>query len=115
MGETKKRIGKHTRPAAGRAARVARATRAGGILAVVVTAGAVMAACSSSSDPVAAKPTCGGSAPKLTVQGTGLATGTPNILTISVDINVTDATANEALSDDNTRAAAVTAALALGG
>jgi uncharacterized protein len=82
---------------------------------VVVTAGAVMAACSSTSDPVAAKPTCGGSSPKLTVQGTGLATGTPNILTISVDINVTDATANEALSDDNTRAAAVTAALALGG
>jgi uncharacterized protein YggE len=82
---------------------------------VVVTAGAVMAACSSSSDPVAAKPTCGGSAPKLTVQGTGLATGTPNILTISVDINVTDATANQALADDNTRAASVTAALALGG
>jgi uncharacterized protein len=84
---------------------------------VLLVAGMAAAACSSAAaDPVATpKPTCGGSAPKLTVQGTGLATGTPNILTIAVDINVTDPTANEALSDDNTRAAAVTAALALGG
>jgi uncharacterized protein YggE len=106
MGETKKIIGKLTGPGL--------VARAGGILAVVV-AGAVMAACSSSSDPVAAKPTCGGSAPKLTVQGTGLATGTPTILTASVAINVTDPTANQALSDDNTKAAAVTAVLTQGG
>ena len=64
---------------------------------------------------MAAKPGCGGSSPKLTVQGTGLATGTPNILTISVAIDVTDPTADQALADDNTKAKAVIGALALAG
>ena len=88
-----------------------------GTLALLLVAGLVAAACSSAAaDPVAAaKPTCGGSSPKLTVQGTGLATGTPNILTIMVGIDVTDPTAQEALADDNTRATAVTAVLGLGG
>ncbi len=63
----------------------------------------------------AAKPTCGGSSPKLTVQGTGLSTGTPNILPVSVGIDVTDSTAQAALADDNTRATAVTAVLTQGG
>src|SRR5271155_2081349 len=82
----------------------ARLARAGGFGVVLVTAGVLVAACSSSSDPVAAPAACGGSAPKLTVQGTGLTTGTPNILTLTVGINVTDA-----------KATAVTAVLALGG
>jgi len=87
------------------------------MLVVLLVAGMAAAACSSSSaDPVAAaKATCGGSSPKLTVQGTGLATGTPNILTVEVGIDVTDATAQAALADDNTRAAAVTAVLSQGG
>jgi uncharacterized protein len=94
-----------------------RGARAAGILVVLVVAGMAAAACSSAAaDPVAAaKPTCGGSSPKLTVQGTGLATGTPNILTVSVGIDVTDATAQAALADDNTRATAVTAVLTQGG
>src|SRR5580698_2519891 len=88
-----------------------------GILVVLLAAGVVAAACSSAAaDPVAAaKPTCGGSSPKLTVQGTGLATGTPNILTVVVGIDVTDPNAQEALADDNSRAAAVTAVLSQGG
>lgn len=73
----------------------------------MLTAGVVVAACSSSADPVAAKPTCGGSSPKLTVQGTGLTTGTPNLLTVSVGIDVTDPTATSAITDDNTKAQAV--------
>ncbi|HXQ43591.1 MAG TPA: SIMPL domain-containing protein [Acidimicrobiales bacterium] len=89
--------------------------RTAGLVVGVVAVGSVAAACSSSGAPVAAKPSCGGSSPKLTVQGTGLATGTPNILTVSVGINVTDPTANEALADDNTKAAAVTGVLTQAG
>jgi uncharacterized protein len=89
--------------------------RAGGLLLALLIAGVAVAACSSSPDPVAAKATCGGSSPKLTVQGTGLTTGTPNILTVSVGIDVTDPTANEALTDDNTKASAVTTILTQAG
>ena len=94
-----------------------RAGKAAGTLVVLLVAGMAAAARSSSTaDPVAAaKPTCGGSSPKLTVQGTGLATGTPNILTVYVGIDVTDPTAQAALADDNTRAGAVTAVLTQGG
>jgi len=114
MGETKKVVRKWAGSA--RAATAARAARAAGLVGAVVLAGVVVTACSSSSpDPVAAKPSCGGSSSKLTVQGTGLATGTPNILTLSVGISVTDPTANEALSDDNVKATAVTAVLTQGG
>jgi uncharacterized protein len=95
---------------------VARAGRIAGLVAAVLIAGVVAAACSSSpSDPVAAKANCGGSSPKLTVQGTGLSEGTPNLLTVSVGIDVTDATANEALADDSNKAAAVTAELTQAG
>jgi uncharacterized protein YggE len=87
------------------------------MLVVLLAAGVVAAACSSAAaDPVAAAtPTCGGSSPKLTVQGTGLATGTPNLLTITVGIDVTDPTATEAISDDNTKAEAVTTVLTQAG
>jgi len=101
MGETKKSV--------------TRATRAAGVVIVMLTAGVLVAACSSSSAPVAASPTCAGSASKLTVSGTGLASGTPNLLTISVGIDVTDSSANAALTDDNTKATAVTAVLTQGG
>ncbi len=93
----------------------ARAARAAGLAVVAVTVGVVVTACSSSPDPVAAPVTCAGSSPKLTVVGTGLSTGTPNILTVSVGIDVTDSTAQAALEDDNTRATAVTADLTQGG
>jgi uncharacterized protein len=64
---------------------------------------------------VAAKANCGGSSPKLTVQGTGLSVGTPNLLTVSVGIDVTDDTATDALADDSNKAAAVTAVLSQAG
>ena len=58
---------------------------------------------------------CGGVAPKLTVQGTGMASGTPNVLTVSVGIDVTDPSAQASLADDDSKASAVTAALKRGG
>jgi uncharacterized protein len=86
------------------------------VLAVLLAAGGAAAARSSAAaDPVAAKPSCGGSSPKLTVQGTGLATGTPNLLTVDVGIDVTDPTATGAISDDNTKAQAVTTVLTQAG
>jgi len=58
---------------------------------------------------------CGGSAPKLTVQGTGNASATPDLLTLTVDIAVTDSSAQASLVDDNSKASAVTAVLKQGG
>ena len=51
----------------------------------------------------------------MTVQGTGDASATPDVLTLAVDIDVTDPDARASLVDDNTRAAAVIAALEGGG
>ncbi len=68
---------------------------------------------SSASGPPSAP--CAGSAPKLTVQGTGNASATPDVLTVAVDIDVTDPNAQASLVDDNTKASAVTAVLKQGG
>jgi uncharacterized protein YggE len=54
---------------------------------------------------------CAGSVPKLTVQGNGTATGTPDLLTLVAQVDVTDATAEASLADDNARTAAVVGAL----
>jgi len=94
---------------------VGKTARAAAILGGIASAGVLVAACTSTPAPVAAQPTCAGSSPKLTVVGTGLTTGTPNILTVSIGIDVTDPTAQGALADDNTRATAVTAVLTHGG
>jgi hypothetical protein len=68
-----------------------------------------------SSDTASASTVCGGSAPKLTVQGTGNASATPDLLTVAVDVAVTDPSAQASLVDDNSKANAVTAALKQGG
>ncbi len=46
---------------------------------------------------------CGSSTPRLTVQGTGQANATPDVLTAVVQINTTAPTAAAALSQDNTK------------
>jgi hypothetical protein len=56
-------------------------------------------------------PTCTGSSAKLTVQGSGVATGTPDQLTLVVEVDVTQSTAQAALAADNAQAAAVERAL----
>ena len=81
----------------------------------LMTAGVLVAACSSTARPVADPPSCGGSVPKLTVQGTGLASGKPDLLTVTVGIDVTDPTAKAALADDNTTATSVIDVLGLSG
>jgi uncharacterized protein YggE len=88
-----------------------------GIVAAIATGGTALAlavsadSATSRSDGAA----CGGVAPKLTVQGTGMASGTPNVLTVSVGIDVTDPSAQASLADDDSKASAVTAALKRGG
>ena len=54
---------------------------------------------------------CASTVPKLTVQGNGTATATPDLLTLVAQVDVTDATAQESLADDNARTAAVEGAL----
>ena len=49
------------------------------------------------------------------MQGTGNASATPDLLTVSVDIDVTEPSAQASLVDDNSKAAAVIAALKQGG
>jgi hypothetical protein len=56
-------------------------------------------------------PACGTSDPKLTVQATGQATATPNLLTLNIGVNVSDPTASAALSDANDKAAGLSATL----
>jgi uncharacterized protein YggE len=71
------------------------------------------AAAAAASTTVAAH--CGSGAPRLTVQGTGLATGTPNLLTLTLAVSVTGANAQTALSADNTSTSSVMGALTGGG
>jgi uncharacterized protein len=68
--------------------------------------GVMLAACTSS-PAHSATPSCGGNAPKLTVTGSGMATGTPDLLTIQLTVSVTGPTAQAALADNNSKAAAV--------
>jgi uncharacterized protein YggE len=75
----------------------------------------VIAGCNSSTTSTADAPSCVPGSARLTVQGTGLATGTPDTLTVDVEISVTEATAQQALADDNVKAAAVVAAFTAGG
>jgi uncharacterized protein len=59
--------------------------------------------------------TCTGSAPKLTVQGTGTATASPDLLTLVLEVDVTEPNAQDALSADNVQAAAIEHALGIRG
>lgn len=92
-----------------------------GAAAVVVVAlvAAGLAGCGGNAGATASaapdRPSCGSSAPKLTVQGSGVATGTPNLLTLTLSVDETAGTAQEALAADNTTTAAVVGVLRTGG
>lgn len=96
-----------------------RTVRAAGAVAVTVALAvggvALGLAASNTASRAAPSAPCAGSGPKLTVQGTGNASATPDLLTVTVAIDVTDANAQASLADDNTKASALTAALRLGG
>jgi len=59
--------------------------------------------------------TCGSGSPRLSVEGLGTATATPDLLTVAMDVSVTAGTATAALDEDNGDTAAVTAAWRAGG
>jgi uncharacterized protein YggE len=86
-----------------------------GVIAVsgmaVVTGLVLSAGTSSRAGATTATPACGTSDPKLTVQATGQATATPNLLTLNIGVNVSDPTASAALSDANTKSASLAASL----
>ena len=96
-----------------------RTVRVAGVVGIVVAlavGGVALGLAVSSRTPTAsASPSCAGSGPKLTVQGTGNASATPDLLTVSVDIDVTDPSAQLSLVDDNSKANAVITALKNGG
>ncbi|HLM97368.1 MAG TPA: SIMPL domain-containing protein [Acidimicrobiales bacterium] len=88
-----------------------------GIAAALVVGGVALglAASNQAATAASASPACASSTPKLTVQGTGSASASPDVLTVAVDIDVTDPNAQASLVDDNSKAAAVIAALKGGG
>lgn len=81
------------------------------VLAVAVVVSLVVIR--SGSDPVS--PRCGAGAPRLTVQGTGSATGTPDVLTVDLGVTVSGGDAHDALAADDATTGAVLAALRSGG
>lgn len=90
--------------------RVARSALVVAVVVAIGTGGAALGlALTDSSTAQAAG--CGVSGPKLTVQGSGLASATPDLMTVSVGIDVTGPTAQASLADDNSKASAVTAVL----
>ena len=85
--------------------------------AALFAAGLALSACSGSSNPVS-KPTvpaCGPDAPELTASASGQATGTPDLLTLTVGVQTSGTTATAALSSDDSEATGVIKALKAGG
>jgi uncharacterized protein YggE len=69
-------------------------------------------------DPASAAPAlaaCGGSTPRLTVQGSGQASGTPDSLDFDADVSVNAASAAGALAQDNATTSSVVQALEAAG
>ncbi len=96
--------------------RTVRVAAAVGITAALVVGGVALGLASSNQTPTAsASPACTSSTPRLTVQGTGNASATPDLLTVAVDIDVTDPNAQASLVDDDSKAASVIAAFKAGG
>jgi len=82
---------------------------AAGLAALVVAAVAVVATHGAAG--ASSAPGCGSGVPKLTVQGQGTASATPQTLDLSADVDVNGSSAASALAQDNSVTAAVVAAL----
>ena len=90
-----------------------RAMLAGVAVVALFVGGAGLGLALSDAGAAAPRPvTCSGTTPRLTVQGTGQAYGTPDVLTAVLQINATASAANAALIQDNAAVAAVLLALA---
>jgi uncharacterized protein YggE len=87
-----------------------------GPLALAGIAGVALSACTNSGASAATPtPACGSTAPKLTVQASGQATATPNLLTLDIGVDVSDPTASAALTEANDKATALSNTLQLAG
>jgi uncharacterized protein len=71
----------------------------------------VAAACGTSAAASTTPSGCGTGAPKLTVMGSGQASATPDTLTVTLGVSVSDPSATAALADANQRAASLTYSL----
>ena len=80
-------------------------------LAASVALAATLAACGSTASASTAPPGCAPGTARMTVEATGQASASPDTLTISIGVDVSDPTAVAALSDANDRATTLTAAL----
>ena len=94
---------------------------AGGVVAALVIAGAGLGAAvmalarGGGSGGNGGSTACVSSAPRLISHGSGTATGTPDLLTIVVGVDVTAPTASGALGEDNVKTSGVLRALERGG
>jgi len=97
--------------------RTVRVGVAAGVVAAIALGGSAvgLAATTGTGAPRAPAPGCSSTSPRLTVQGTGQATATPDLLTVAVDITVSAPSAQASLAADNAKASAVTAAFQTGG
>lgn len=86
-------------------------------LAVLLAGGVPAAAGVLGAGPAAAAAAggCGSGSPKLTVQGVGAVTATPDLLTLTLEVSATGAQVGQALSAETAAGSAVLAALASGG
>jgi uncharacterized protein YggE len=81
------------------------------VAAAVVALAAGGAACGSAAGATTAQSGCGSGAPRITVVANGQASATPDTLTITIGVSVSDPTASAALSDANQQAATLTNSL----
>jgi len=82
------------------------------VAAVALGAGALSVALTrDSASAASAQPSCAGSTARLTVQGSGRSTGSPDALDFQAQVTVDAATAAAALSQDNATTAAVVSAV----
>jgi uncharacterized protein YggE len=88
----------------------------GAVIVAVAVAGVALGVATQRSGAVErARPSCGPTSAKLTVQGTGQATGTPDLLNVVVEVAASGPSATTALANDNTLAGAVVNAYKAGG
>ena len=85
-----------------------------GVVAVLAALAGGLAACGTSAS-ASSPPGCASGAPKITVEASGQASASPDILTITIGVNVSGPTAAAALSDANAQATDLTDTLKLSG
>jgi uncharacterized protein YggE len=106
-------------PTTGRARAARPSVLIAAVVAAVVLGGAALGL-AVGRQPAAAAParqpaSCGPTTPKLTVQGMGEATATPDLLTVVVQVDAAGPSATAALASDNTKAGDAVAAFRYGG